>query len=117
MNTFPILSRKPARTGFSDEQTGKAVLVADMASGYPILNKLFTFDPRTIKFDLRSLSNADKLTVIAFYEVNKDIIFLWTNVQDTTQYEACFIIQPKIRLDGRDDLWCITLELRLLKEI
>ena len=111
MNTFPIISRGPSRR-FSDEPSDEAVLVASTASGYPVLNKLFTFDPRTFTPELRSVSNADKLTVMAFYEANKDVPFYYYNKQDLVTYEVIFLSKPRCIMDGRKDLWRILLNLR-----
>lgn len=111
MNTFPDILRKPEQEGFSDEPTGKAVLVGDMASGYPLLNKLFTFDPRIIGFELRAVTDANKLTLMQFYEDNKDKPFYWFNDQSKTTMEVCFVSKPRCRLDGRGDLWRIIIEL------
>ena len=111
MNTFPNISRKPNQT-FSDEPSGKAVLVADMASGYPHLNKLFTFDPRTFSFEMPAVPEVYKLEIMEFYENNKEVPFYWLNKQDGTTYEVIFISKPGCRLDGRGDLWRIALNLR-----
>ena len=106
--SFPGLSRKPSHN-FSDEKDSKAVLVHSTASGYPILNKLFTFDGRTFTPELRSVFEVDKLAVMAFYEINKDKEFPWYNEQDTMWYTVCFTQKPRCRLDGRNDLWRIQL--------
>lgn len=111
VSSFPIIGRKPSQT-FSDEFSKEAVLVGDAASGYPVLNKQFTFDPRTFSFDLPGVSEADKLTVMAFYETHKDITFPWYNDQDKTWYEVAFVSKPRCRLDGRGDIWRISLGLR-----
>ena len=106
MNTYPTLSRKPSHV-FSDEPDPDAILVASTGSGYPHLNKLFTFDARTFTFELRSTPNADKLTVFTFYDANKEIPFYWLNVQDDVTYEVAFMSRPRCRMDGRKDLWRI----------
>lgn len=111
MNTFPVNIRAP-NLNFSDEKSDKAVLIGDTASGYPHLNKLFTFDPRTFIFDLPAAPEADKLEVMEFYEDNKEVPFYWLNKQDKKQHEVVFIRKPGCRLDGRKDLWKITLSLR-----
>ena len=111
MNTFPYNVRSP-NLNFSDEPSDKAVLIADVASGYPLIIKLFTFDPRTFSTELPAVPEADKLEIMTFYEDNKDVPFYWTNKQDKTQYEVVFISKPGCRLDGRKDLWRITLNLR-----
>lgn len=111
MNTFPDISRKP-NLNFSDEPSDEAVLIADVASGYPLLNKLFTFDPRTFSFEMPCVPEANKLEIMEFYDNNKDVPFYWYNKQDKTQYEVVFISKPGCRLDGRGDLWRISFELR-----
>lgn len=109
--SFPGLSRKPGQV-FSDEPSSKAVQVGDVASGYSVLNKLVTFDPRNFVFELPSVVEADKLTVMGFYKANKDKVFPWYNYQDKTWYDVIFVTRPLCRLDGRGDLWTITLHLR-----
>lgn len=104
MNTFPVISRKPSQV-FRDEKSDKAILVGDTASGYPVLNKLFTFDPRTFSFEMPCVPEVDKQEIMTFYENNKDVPFYWLNEQDNTQYEVVFVSKPGCRLDGRGDLW------------
>ena len=111
MNVFPYNLRSPNLV-FSDEKSTEAVLFADTASGYPVLNKQFTFDPRTFSFELPCVPEEDKQEIMTFYENNKDVPFYWTNKQDKTQYEVVFAGRPGCRLDGRGDLWRITLNLR-----
>jgi hypothetical protein len=112
MNTFPTLSNKPLCERFTDEKSEEAVLVASAESGYPILNKLFTFDPRTFGFELRLIPETDKLSIMTFYEANKEVPFYWTNWQDDTQYEVAFVGRPGCEIDERFDLWRITLYFR-----
>ena len=111
MDTFPDISRKPNQT-FSDEPSGNAVLVADMASGYPLLNKLFTFDPRMFEFEMPCVPDADKIEIMQFYEDHKDVPFYWLNKQDKTVYEIVFVRKPTCRLEGRGDLWIMGFSLR-----
>lgn len=111
MNTFPYNVRSP-NLNFSDEKSDQAVLIGDYASGYPLLNKLFTFDPRTFSFEMPAVPDADKQEIMTFYENNKDVAFYWTNKQDKTQYEVVFVSKPGCHLDGLGDLWRITLTLR-----
>ena len=110
MNTFPINVRSP-NLNFSDEPSDKAVLIADLASGYPSLNKLFTFNPREFIFELLP-PESDKLEIMQFYEDNKDVPFYWYNKQNKTQHEVVFIRKPTCKIYKRKDLWKITLSLR-----
>lgn len=112
MNTFPHTLHAPSREAFNDEPSDEAVSVGSYASGYPLLIKQFTFDPRTFTFELRHVSQANKLTFMAFYETNKDVPFYWTNEQDNIRYEVIFICKPRCRLDGEKDEWRIRFELR-----
>lgn len=109
--SFPGISRRPSHI-FSDEPSDAAVLIGSTASGYPVLNKQFTFDPRTFTPELRSVSEVDKLIVMAFYEQQKDIPFPWYNNQDGITYEVAFVRKPWCHMDGRKDLWRIQLILR-----
>lgn len=116
METWPVIARKGSHI-FSDEPDDNAVLVGSTASGYPVLNKLFTFDPRTITFELYSVVDVDKLKIMAFYENNKEVPFYWPNSQDSVTYEATFVKKPRCRIDGRKDLWRLQIVLRLITPI
>lgn len=110
--SFPTIARKPSHN-FSDEQSDEAVRIADTESGYPLLTRLFTFDPRTFKFELPCVPDADKKIIMAFYENHKDVPFPWINDQDDgTEYTVVFVNRPGCRLEGRGDLWKITVTLR-----
>lgn len=110
MNTFPHIQRGPSHV-FSDEPSGKDMLIGDMASGYPLLNKIATFAPRTFSYELQSVAEINKLTIMQFYKDNKDVPFYWYNKQDSTTYEVAFISRPTCRMDGWKDLWRITINL------
>lgn len=109
--SFPCIERTPSHA-FSDEPDSNVVLVSSTASGYPVLNPQFTFDGRIFTPELRSVIQADKLIVMAFYEQHKDKEFPWYNDQDDTTYTVCFMVEPRCRLDGRKDLWRIQLILK-----
>lgn len=111
ISSFPILSRKPNQV-FSDEKLDDAVMVGDVASGHPLLNKLVTFDARTFDFELPAVPEAEKILVMDYYENHKDVPFPWYNDQDHAWYEVVFLEKPSCRLDGRGDLWLIGLKLR-----
>lgn len=108
--SFPRISRGPVEKGFIDEPSGTAVLIGDTASGYLVLNKIATFEPRTFKFELPNVPDVDKLIVMAFYESHKDKTFPWYNDQDGLTYEVCFLSRPECRIEGRKDFWRIGLE-------
>ena len=112
LNTFPYTIHAPDDKTFRDEKSDDAVLIGDIASGYPLMNKLFTFDATTFFRDLRFVSQANKLTIMAFYEANKDVPFYWTNEQDDIQYEVGFVSKPDCSSDGEKELWRISLVLR-----
>jgi len=112
MADFPTLSSSPNVEGFVEELSDEAVQIASMASGHPLVNKLFTFDPKTWKFTLDCVSQIDKSAVIAFYEANKDVPFNWLNGQDSVTYEVIFMSKPACQLEDCRDLWRINLTLR-----
>ena len=111
MNTFPFNIRSP-NLNFSEPPSGKAVLVGDSASGYPMMNKLFTFEPRTFDFEIPCVPDADKKEVMQFYEDNKEVPFYWLNKQDKSLHETIFVGKPTCRLEGRGDLWRMGFSLR-----
>lgn len=110
MDTFPHTLHAPSREAFRDEPSDEAVLIGSYASGYPLLNKQFTFDPDTFEFEKRHVSQANKLTFMAFYEANKDLVFYWTNEQDSVKREVAFARKPRCRIDGEKDKWRISFE-------
>ena len=112
LNTFPYTIHSPDNKTFRNEKSDEAVLIGSMASGYPLMNKQFTFDPITFTRNLRFVSQTNKLTIMAFYEANKDVPFYWTDEQDDIQYEVAFVSKPECVSDGEKELWKITLELR-----
>ena len=106
MATFPnTLSRSPGCKGFSVVLSNEAVKIASKASGLPVLNKLFTFDPATFKFTLFLVSQADYTTIMAFYNANKDVPFDWENTQDSNTYEVIFAGPPNCTLDKLKNRW------------
>jgi len=109
--SFPIIGRKPGHR-FSDIPDPNAMLIGSTASGYPVLNKVATFAPRTFTPEFRLVINTDKLLVMTFYKQHKDLEFPWYNDQDDMWYTVAFVKPPQCRLDGRKDLWRIQLELR-----
>lgn len=110
MNTFPYELHAPSREGFRDEPSDEAMLIGSYASGYPLLNKQFTFAPRTFEFEKRHVSQATKETYMAFYKANKDVAFYWTNEQEGVQHEIAFARKPRCRIDGDKDEWRISFE-------
>jgi len=111
MNNFPTLSYSPDYIDYNEEKSSEAVIVGEAASGYPVLNKVFTFDPKTFRFVLNLIPQVDKEAIITFYDANKDIPFYWLNGQDGVTYEVVFIGRPECTLIGRKDLWRVGLEL------
>lgn len=110
MNTFPTISTGP-NFKFEDEKNPDAVAIASTASGYPVLNKLLTFDGRGFFFEHAYVSQASKEAIIAFYEANKDIPFLWTNEQDNVEYEVVFLGPPKCKTEDDRTFWRVSLSL------
>ena len=111
MASFPNLSRFPGASGFTEKLSNDTVQVASKASGLPVVNKLFTFDPKTWKHTLYLVSQADKESVMTFYENNKDVPFSWLNKQDSVTYEVIFEQPPQCQMDKIKTRWKITLTL------
>jgi len=111
MATFPTLSRTPGVQGYIEDTSKDAVNIASKASGLPVVNKLFTFDPKTWKYSLFLVSQADKETIAAFYEANKDVPFSWYNYQESETYEVIFDGPPAYSLDKIKMRWHINLML------
>ena len=109
MAVFPVLARSAGSKGFAEELSKDTVQIASTASGLPVLNKLFTFDPKTWKVTLSLVSQADKESVITFYKANCDVPFDWSNTQETPPqtYEIIFAKPPKCTLDKIKNRWRI----------
>jgi len=107
MDTYPEISSAPDINEFGDSPSGEAVNVVSVASGYSLINVLFTFDPRDFSHTLSGVSQADKETVMAFYESHKGEPVYWLNEQDNITYEVIYLEPPDCKLDGRKDLWRI----------
>jgi len=99
MANFPTLSRSPGHKGFTEELSRDAVDIANKASGLPVVNKLFTFSPKTWKHTRFLVSQADKETVEAHYLANCDVPFDWLNTQDDETYEIIYACPPRYTLD------------------
>ena len=102
MATFPVLTRKGSKSGWSETPNKNAVKIASAASGLPVINKLFTFDGPTWKYTLSLVTSADKDTLHTFYEANKDVPFDWVNPQDSNTYEVIFAAPPQYISAGSD---------------
>jgi hypothetical protein len=109
MGAFPILSRSPGASGYVEELNTNAVEVASKASGLPVVNKLFTFNPKTFRFTLNLVSQADKETILDHYTANCDVPFDWDNEQDGEKYEVIYARPPDPKLDKLRTRWKIIL--------
>ena len=105
MATFPTISREPEAKGFSELIDPEAMSIAKATSGLPVLNKLFTFAPKTFRHTRYFVAQADKETVMTFYGANKDVPFDWLNTQDSNTYEVIFLGPPKVSLDKINKRW------------
>ena len=96
MNTFPFssLSCKPSVRDYGDDYTDKAVKIADYSSGYPIVNKLFTFVPKEFTITIPAASDADKTAVDAFYLANMEDVIYMLNPKDKVTYQVIFTAPP-----------------------
>lgn len=102
--TFPNIARDP-NLNFRDQPSGEAVLIGSTASGYPVINKVATFEPQDFEFEMPSVPDADKIIIMEYYKANKDKSFPWLNKQDNTVYEVIFTAKPTCRLGGSGGFW------------
>ena len=112
MPTFPNLTRKGGKRGYSETPNKDAAKIASKASGLPSVNKLFTFDGPTWKYTLSLVADADKITLMTFYNTYKEVPFDWLNPQDGNTYEVVFAKPPACKIkgsDGTDVYWDIQL--------
>lgn len=112
MNTWPVgLSRGPG-IAWKEGYPNTSVKIASAASGLPVINELFTFDPMTWVGVFNMTSQADKETIATFYQANKGVAFKWLNPQDSSTYEVIFTHPPKMQLDRISTLWRIAVTFR-----
>ena len=109
---FPTLSASPRFEGFVDEYSDETVVVDTYASGYPLINPQFTFNPKFFSYDLNFVSQADKDSFMTFYESNKSNNVFWLNEQDDNTYLVIFTDRPNCELDGANDEWKIEADLK-----
>ena len=114
---FPVLTSKGSAKGCSVSYSKDAISAARAASGLPVINKIFTFDPITFEYTVGNLiSNADKVTLLAYYDDHKGIAFDWTNPDpdNNITYEVKFLKPPTVSVSGHDGtntFWKISLTL------
>ena len=114
---FPTLSAYPKIEGFIDEYSDETIVRDSYASGYPLLNPYFSFDPKNFSHVMRHISQADKETLSTFYRDNKTNNIFWTNEQDDTTYLVIFTHKPNCELDGEKSKWKIELGFRQIAEV
>lgn len=119
MNTFPSssasggeLSTSPDIADFAESLSPDAVQIASTASGFPLPNKQFTFNPKMWTFTLSNVSQADKETIMTFYSNNDSTEFYWENEQEDEIYTVCFLAppMPKMQNDDNKNLWVIRMQ-------
>ncbi len=109
---FPTFSTSPKREGFVDEYSNDIVIVDTYASGYPLINPQFTFNPKFFSYDMYYVSQTDKESYMTFYENNKNNNILWTNEQDDNIYIVIFTEKPNCELQGAKEEWKIETDLK-----
>lgn len=114
---FPTLSTSPEYEGWVDEYGDETVIRDSYASGYPLLNPQFTFDPKNFRHVLRRVSQADKETIVSFYNSSKSQEMFWLNEQDGEIYFVVFTRKPRCQSDGARSMWKLELNLRQVAEL
>lgn len=94
MATFPTITQKYNISNWLEMHTPNAVSTASSASGCPIRNRLFTFDPLNWAYSLKLVSAADKATLETFYKANKGVPFDWDHPITAVTYEVIFAAPP-----------------------
>ena len=112
MNTYPITLSVGQSFDFADEYSSETVETANKASGTPLRNKLFTFDPRNFKYSYHNATTTDKDAINTFYQANIDVPFTWSNQQTGTSFTVVFAAPPQAKNAGEKDVWNITMQLR-----
>jgi len=114
---FPTLSTSPKIEGFVDEYSDETINRDSYASGYPLINPQFDFDPKNFSHIIQLVSQADKETLSTFYRDNKTNNILWVNEQDDDTYLVIFTHKPYCELDGEKSKWKIELGFRQIAEV
>lgn len=103
MTAFPTIDTASRMKGYSDEYSDDAVNIAGFDSGYPCINELFTFDPRTFRVYLQWVSQDDKEIVMEFYQASKGVPFHFFNDQSSEVFEVVFTSKPNCSISDDDD--------------
>ena len=115
--SFPTLSSYPKIEGFIDEYSDETIVRDSYASGYPLINPYFSFDPKNYSYVMRFMSQADKESLSTFYRDNKVNKIFWPNEQDDNTYLVIFTRKPSCELDGANNKWKMDLGLRQVAEV
>jgi len=114
---FPTLSTSPSLQQYTDEFDESTILKDSYASGYPLLNPQYDFDPKHFRHTLRNISQADKILLMNFYEGNKESEVFWLNEQDGSIYVVMFMSKPFCELDASKNEHRIELDLKQAVEL
>ena len=112
MNTFPTIGtvdREASCLGYEDYYQQDTVRSAPFISGYPFMVQTRSFDPLTTTHRLIDVSDADKATIRAFYEANKDTEFWWLNPGDLVYYSVKFDEPLHWRANDDTNSWTCTM--------
>ena len=112
MAAFPTPTQSPSVEGYTEPVPASAVARAEYASGYPLIDDQFTFTPDIWAHSIRGVSTADKDDIKDHWKQYKGTEFLWYCPYDATYYTVIYEKDPEFALDGRTDLWRISMGFR-----
>ncbi len=115
---FPTLARNPATEGFEKVPATDPTIRTPLADGASLVQAKFTRVPWLWSWRYPFLSEANRVTLMAFYEGDANygaVPVKWTDPSDSTDYFVRFADRPLPRLEEDGVSWRV--EMKLLEAI
>ena len=105
INTYPTLGTEGSVIGWSESRQSDTVLTAPLKSGRPFKSTNRILDSITFKHVIPLLTDAEHVTLQAFYTANKEKEFYWTHPGTLTVHLVSFDSPPDFRANGEKNSW------------
>ena len=114
MDTFPVLTKKPAADGFEESIAVDPTIKSEFADGTVETRPMFTGICESWKVTYKNLPTADRDIVKSFIKEQKvgSSMFHWINPLDGYRYTVRFSKAPVIKLTSSGPLkWSLSMEI------
>ena len=108
-------TRSPSIESYTEPLPASAVAEASYASGYPLVDDLFTFTPDIWAHHIRGISTVQKNQIKAHWKQSKGEEFPWYNELDEEFYIVVYFGLPTFALDTKVGLWRVDLAFRQVR--